>query len=320
MKNFYHIDAASINDAVSLLDKYGAQAAVVAGGTELIWTMKQRCEPSIPTYLINLKTVTPALNAITTDSAGLHVGPLATLADVNASATVNQSWLALAQAAGVAASPQIRNIGTIGGNLGIDVFCWYFRYEHNLFNCLRKGGSVCYAQAGNNSHHSIFGGSKGCYSVHPSDTGVALCALGASVKTTQRTIPMSQFFYATSPGNNLKADEIITDIIVPTPPTGNKQVYSKFRIRRNFDLAAASVGLVFAPATGTVTSASIWLGGVAPVPVEATAAEAALKGNTVSATVAASVGAAAVSTATPMTMNKYKVALTSAVVKKAILS
>jgi xanthine dehydrogenase YagS FAD-binding subunit len=320
MKNFYHIDAASINDAVSLLGKYGTQAAVVAGGTELIYTMKQACEPNLPTYIINLKTVTPALNTITTDSAGLHVGPLATLAEVNESATVNQSWPALAQAAGVAASPQIRNIGTIGGNLCIDVFCWYFRYEHNLFNCLRKGGSVCYAQAGNNIHHSIFGGSKGCYAVHPSDTGVALCALGASVKTTQRTIPMSQFFYATSPGNNLAANEIITDIIVPTPPTGNKQVYSKFRIRRNFDLAATSVGLVFAPATGTVSSASIWLGGVSPVPVEATAAEAALKGNTVSATVAANVGAAAVSAAVPMTMNKYKVALTSAVVKKAILS
>jgi len=320
MKNFYHIDAASITDAVSLLDKYAPNAVPVAGGTELVWTMKQACEPTYPTYLINLKTVTPALNTITTDSAGLHVGPLATQAAVNASATVNQSWSALAQAAGTTASPQIRNIGTIGGSLGVDVFCWYYRYEHNLFNCLRKGGSVCYAQAGNNVHHSIFGGPKGCYSVHPSDVGVALCALGASVKTTQRTIPMSQFFYALSPGNNLKADEIITDIIVPTPPAGNKQVFSKFRIRRNFDLATASVGLMFAPATGTVSSASIWLGGVAPTPIEATAAETALKGNTVSATVAANVGAAAVSTAVPMTMNKYKVALTSAVVKNAILS
>jgi len=320
MKNFYHIDAASVNDAVSLLDKYGSQAKVIGGGTEQLTTMKEYALPSLPTYIINLKTVTPALNTITTDSAGLHVGPLATLADVNASATVSQSWPALAAAAGAVASPQIRNVGTIGGNLCIDVFCWYYRWEHNLFNCLRKGGSVCYAVAGDNSFHSIFGGPKGCYSVHPSDTAVALSALGASVKTTQRTIPLSQFFYALAPGHVLKADEIITDIIVPTPASGSKQVFLKHRVRRSFDFATASVGLLATPGTGTVTSASIWLGGVAPTPIEATAAEAALKGNAISATVAANVASAAVSSAIPMTMNKFKVQVAKTMVKRAVLA
>ncbi len=322
MKNFYHVDATSLNQAVQLLDKYGTNAVVIAGGTEEITTMKESSLPTsqLPTYIINLKTISPALNTITTDSAGLHVGPLATLADIAASATVSQSWPALAQAALSVATPNIRNVGTIGGNISQDVWCWYYRYEHNLFNCLRKGGSVCYATLGNNTYHSIFGGPKGCYSVHPSDTGVALLALGASVVTTQRTIPMNQFFYAFAPGNVLNADEIIKDIVVPTPTTGNMQVYLKYRARKGFDFATSSVGLLVAPATGTVSTASIWLGGVAPAPVEATAAEAALKGKTISASVAATAAAAAVNDASPMPLNNYKIALTSGLVKKAILS
>lgn len=324
MKNYYHVDVTSLDQAVQLLDKYGTSAVVIAGGTEEITTMKESSLPSnqLATYVINLKTITPALNTITTDSAGLHVGPLTTLAAVAASSTVSQSWPALAQAALSVATPNIRNVGTIGGNISQDVWCWYYRYEHNLFNCLRKGGSVCYAASGNNTYHSIFGGPKGCYSVHPSDTGVALLALGGSVVTTQRTIPMNQFFYAFAPGNVLNADEIIKDIVVPTPPTGNGQVYLKYRARKGFDFATSSVGLVVAPSTGTVSTARVWLGGVAPAPVEAKGAEAALTGNALSATVAAAAGAAAVTNpqAAAMTDNNYKIALTTGMVKKAILS
>jgi xanthine dehydrogenase YagS FAD-binding subunit len=322
MKNFYHVDATSLDQAVSLLDKYGTSAKVIGGGTEQLTTMKEYAFPStaLPQYIINLKTVTPALNTITTDSAGLHVGPLTTLATIASSSTVNQSWPALAQAAVAVATPNIRNIGTIAGNICQDVWCWYYRWEHVQFMCLRKGGSVCYAVAGNNVNHSIFGGPKGCYSVHPSDTGVALCALGASVVTTQRTIPMNQFFFPSAPGHVLNADEIIKDIVVPTPTSGSMQAFLKYRPRRGFDFAVASVGLLVAPASGTVNSASIWLGGVSPVPVEATAAETALKGQTISATTAATVAAAAVSNATPLTNNKYKVALTAGLVQKALLS
>jgi len=323
VKNFYHVDASSLDEAVKLLQKYGATAAVIGGGTEKLTGMKEYNQPAAAQtqYVINLKTVTPALNTITTDSAGLHVGPLATLTDIANSATVNQSWPALAQAAQSVATPNIRNIGTIGGNICADVFCWYFRWEHNQFNCLRKGGNVCFAVAGNNVNHSIFGGPKGCYAVHPSDTAVALCTLGASVVTTQRTIPISQFFSALSPGNVLKPDEIIKDIVVPTPPSGSKQVFMKYKHRVGFDFSWSSVGLLITPATGAVNSAKIWLGGVAPGgPVEVTAAESALQGQTISTSVAATVADAALTDASPMTMNHFKVALAKGMVRKALLS
>ena len=321
MKNFYHFDPTSISDAVALLDKYGSSAQVIAGGTELLHEMKGYIKQDLPLYLVNLKNIS-GLDAISQDSQGLHVGPLAKLSNVASNTIVTGTWPALAQAAGSVATPEIRNLGTIGGNLCQEVWCWYFRREHDVFNCLRKGGAVCYASLGNNTYHSIFGGPKGCYAVAPSDTAVALSALGATVKTTQRTIGMNSFFLDTSPGNVLNADEIITDIVVPVPPNGATQVFSKVRVRESFDFAVASVGLMAAPTieTQNVTTANIYLGGVAPAPYEAKAAETALKGQTVTSAVAANVANAAVANAAPLGMNAYKVNIVKALVSRALLS
>jgi xanthine dehydrogenase YagS FAD-binding subunit len=319
MKVINHYNAASVADAVAQLDKYGTAAKVVAGGTDLFYQMNGFIRSGLPDYIINLKTI-PGLDTITTSSTGLKVGPLATLNSVATNSNVLSTYPILAQAAGAVATNQIRNLGTIGGNLCQEVWCWYYRWEHNQFNCLRKGGSTCYASSGVNTYHSIFGGPAGCYSVHPSDTAIALLALGASVVTSARTIPISQFFKNLSPGNVLNADEIITEIDVPTPPANNLQVFTKFRFRQSFDFAVVSVGLMAAPTTGSITTANIWLGGVSPVPVEATGAEAALKGNAISSTVAASAAAAAVANATPMANNKYKVPIVQTLVQRAILA
>lgn len=319
MKVINHYDATSVNDAVAMLDKYGAKAAVIGAGTDLLYQMKEFTLATFPDYIINLKTI-PNLANIKSDSSGLHIGPNATLAAVSSNSTVVSTWPMLASAAGNVATPNIRNVGTIGGNLCQEVWCWYYRWQGNLFNCLRKGGSTCYATAGDNTFHSIFGGPKGCYSVHPSDTAPALLALGASVTTNKRTLPLSQFFYADSPGHVLAADEVLTSIDVPNPPSGNKQVFIKQRLRQGFDFALVDVALLAAPATGTVTTASIWLNGVAPTPIEATAAETALKGNTISATLATTVGNAAATNAVPMSMNAFRVQMLKATVAKAVTS
>jgi xanthine dehydrogenase YagS FAD-binding subunit len=319
MKVINHYDATSVTDAVAQLDKYGTSAKVMGAGTDILHQLKGFIRNDLPDYVINLKTI-PNLNNITSDSSGLHIGPLATLATVGTNSTVVSTYPMLASAALSVATPNIRNIGTIGGNLCQEVWCWYYRWEGVEFNCLRKGGTTCYAQAGDNTYHSIFGGAGGCYSVHPSDTAPALLALGASVTTSKKTIPLKSFFKNLSPGHVLDADEIITSIDVPTPPSGNKQVFIKQRLRQGFDFAIADVALMAAPASGTISTASIWLNGVAPTPIEATGAESALVGNAISSTVAASVGAAAVANAAPMTMNAYKVQILKTLVTRAVTS
>lgn len=319
MKNFYHYNATSVADAVAMLDKYGNRAKIIAGGTDLLHQMKGFIRKDLPDYLVNIKTIT-GLDGITEDTAGLHVGALATLAKVATNQTVLSKYPILAQAAKAVASPQIRNVGTIGGNLSQEVWCWYYRSEHNQFNCLRKGGATCYASAGDNTFHSIFGGKGGCYAVAPSDTAIALLALGASVKTSQRTLTLDQFFQDLSPGTVLKANEIITEVTVPPPPADNKQAFIKFTRRKSFDFAIVSVGLMAAPKSATVTTANIWLGGVAPTPMKLTASETALKGNTISDTVATNAAAAAVTNAVPMTKNLYKTTIVKTLVKRAILA
>jgi len=319
MKVINHYDATSVADAVAMLDKYGNGAKVIGAGTDLFYQMKGFIKTDLPDYVINLKTI-PNLNAITSDSNGLHIGPNATLASVASNSTVASTYPLLAAAANNVATPNIRAVGTIGGNLCQEVWCWYYRWDRNEFNCLRKGGSTCYAQAGNNTFHSIFGGPGGCYAVAASDTAPALLALGASVTTSKQTIALKNFFKNLSPGHVLAADEIITSIDVPAPPSDNKQVFIKQRLRQGFDFALADVALLAAPKSGTITTASIWLNGVAPTPIEATDAENALKGNAISSTVATNAGTAAVANAAAMPFNHYKVNIVQALVSRAILA
>jgi len=319
MKVINHYDAASVADASSTVTKYTTKSAVMAGGTDLLHQMKGFVRANLPDYVINLKTIA-GLDTITSSSSGLTIGALSTLTSIATNTTVASTYPILKQAALAVATPQIRNVGTIGGNICQEVWCWYYRWDHNLFPCLRKGGATCYASAGDNTYHSIFGGPQGCYAVHPSDMGIALLALGASAVTNKRTLPMSQFFSTLSPGHVLAEGEIVTSITVPPPATDTKQVFLKFKVRKSFDFAVASVGLVCSPASATVSAASIWLGGVAPKPVEATTAETALKGNAISATVAANAGAAAITAAVPMTMNAYKKPIVQELVRKAILA
>ncbi|MFQ6084836.1 MAG: FAD binding domain-containing protein [Candidatus Bathyarchaeia archaeon] len=318
MKIFYHHDAKTLDEAVSLLQQYEGKARVIAGGTDVISGLQARLYPELPEALVNIKTI-PDLDYIKEEGGVLKIGALTTLYDIYTNGTVADKYKALAQAAHAVGSPELRNMGTIGGNLCQHLRCWYYRLDYNAFHCLRKGGVVCYGIAGDNRYLSIFGGPEGCYGVCPSDTAPALVALNASVVTTERTIPIEEFFSNLEPGHVLGPSEILTEIQVPAPGD-SKQAFLKSAVRKTFDFALASAAAVISPATGAVSSARIAIGSVAPTPLRATAAEEALIGKTITTSVAESAASAAVEGAVPLSMNKYKVQIAKTLVKRAILA
>ncbi len=320
MKEFTHIDATTVADAVSTLSKYGDKANVIAGGTDLLGELIIRCRPTQPEYIINLKTI-PELDYINEDTAGLKIGAMTRLDDIATSSVVQAKYSVLAQAASAVGSWQIRNMGTIGGNICQQVRCWYYRSYWDKFSCLRKNPSgICYALTGDNRYqHSIFGAASGCVAANVSDTAPALIALDAKIVTSKQTINAADFFDGFKK-NVMAADEIVTEIQIPTPPSGNKQAFAKASIRRAIDFALTSCAVVITPATGSITSAKVALGGVAPTPRRATKAEEALVGKTISDTVADNAGTAAVDGASALEHNKYKIQMTKGVVKRAILT
>jgi CO/xanthine dehydrogenase FAD-binding subunit len=193
MQQFIHYSPKTLDEASSLL-KANTGSMAIAGGTEILHGMKQNYDGFTPSVLVDLKGI-PNLDFITESGGVLKIGPNAKLVTIANSSTVSGNYAALAQAAGKVASPLLRNMGTIAGNIAQDVWCWYYKGTDNLYNCIRKGGAVCFAQSGDNRfYHSIFGGPKGCYSVSPTDTGIALSALNASLITTSRTLSMDSFF------------------------------------------------------------------------------------------------------------------------------
>ncbi len=306
-----------MDDASAFL-KANAGSMPIAGGTELLHTMKQNSLPNKVTAIVDLKAIS-GLDTITVSGSVLKIGPNAKLTAIANSSAVQTNARALAMAAGRVASPHLRNMGTIAGNLCQDVWCWYYKGSNVLYNCIRKGGAICYAQAGDNRiYHSIFGGPKGCYSIHPSDTGVALSALNATLVTTSGSYTMDQFFSPSAPGNNLQVGELIKEIDVPVAASGSNSAFYKIAMRPSIDFALASAAVWYTPASGAVTSSKIYIGGVFQTPYHATAAETALNGQTVSATNAMTVGQAAVANASPMTGNSYKKQLAAVAIARAL--
>jgi xanthine dehydrogenase YagS FAD-binding subunit len=227
-------------------------------------------------------------------------------------------------AAGKVGTPQIRNMGTIGGNLCQRPRCWYYR---NNYPCFKHGGNACFSAAGENDFHAILEGGPS-FIVHPSDTAPALVALGATARIAggarERTVPLDKFFVTPKQDprreNILQPNEILTEIEVPNAPAGSKAIYVKEMVREIWDFALCSVAAMVTVQNGVVQDARIVLGGVAPVPYRAVRAEAALKGQPLNEAAAAAAGVAATDGARPLAKNGYKVPLTQAVVKRALLS
>jgi xanthine dehydrogenase YagS FAD-binding subunit len=320
LPNFEFVRVKSVREAISELQT--GETAVFAGGTDLLGAM--RGNVSQPQKLVAISHI-HELHGITRDRAGnVHVGALTTLSEIQKSEELTRNYAALAQGAAAAASPQLRNQGTIGGNLCQRPRCWYFRGD---FHCLRKGGDICYAVDGENEYHCIFGGS-GCYIVHPSDTAPALMALQAQVVIAntkgERALPLESFFVLPERDvlheNILRPGEILTAVVLPKPSPGLRSSYRKVRARGSWDFALAGVAVALNIEAGTVIAARVVLSGVAPVPWRAVEAERVLLGQKLGAELALRTSDAAVVGASPLSQNGYKVELVKGIVQETILA
>src|SRR5690348_9633329 len=232
MRAFELYDATTIKEAVDLLKANASKSArVVGGGSDLVgglmkdWVHGKGL--AIPDVLVDITTI-KELVGISEDGGGLTIGAATTLTDVIEHKTVSSKFSLLSNAALSVASPLIRNFGTLGGNINQRPRCWFFRGEN--FACYKKGGDFCYAVTGDNRYHAIIGGEL-CYIVHPSDSATALLALDASATIAgpggaTRTVKFDDYFHGPREDvlteNNLKANEVMTEIIVPTPAAGTK--------------------------------------------------------------------------------------------------
>jgi xanthine dehydrogenase YagS FAD-binding subunit len=320
MKRFTHFNAASVDEAVSILRRYAGKASVIAGGTDLIGKLKDEILPFYPQAVVNLKGIS-GLDGIWPDGEGLVIGALTRLADVAAAPAVQTRYPALAEAARRTASTHLREMGTLGGNICQDIRCWYYRSPDNRFPCLRKSGGRCYALEGDDRFHSIFGGSvkEGCIAVHPSDTAPALIALDAKIKTSGRIVAAEDFFRVEQCTTTiLEADEIVTEIHLP-PPAG-KNAFEKFALRKAIDFPIVNCAAMLAISGNVVTAARICLNAVYVVPYRVKWAEQILVGQPLDASQAELAAEAAVSKAKPRRRNGYMVNIARELVKKTILA
>jgi xanthine dehydrogenase YagS FAD-binding subunit len=322
MRKFTHVNARSVDEAISFLRRYEDRAKIIAGGTDLLGKMKDEILPRYPEAVINIKTI-PGLEFIEEEAGALRVGALTRLEDIGTDSTIREKYTALAEAAERTASPHIREMGTIGGNLCQDIRCWYYRNPHNRFPCLRKGGGRCYAIEGDNRYHSIFGGSvkKGCYAVHPSDMAPALIALDGRIKTSKRTVDAEDFFKVGVKSTTvLDNDEIVTEIEIPLPKDDAKSAFMKFAIRKSIDFPIVNCAAMIAKDGRKVRAARICLNAVYVKPYRATKAEEAIVGKAIDEKNAERAGNAVIADAEPLSGNRYMVQIAKTLVKRTILA
>jgi xanthine dehydrogenase YagS FAD-binding subunit len=327
MKSFEWTNPTTVNEAVKLLSvsrggDIDEAPRPIAGGQDLLTTMKDYT--SRPARLVNLKHIR-GLDRLTLNARGLTIGALVTLSELEEHAGVRKSFPGLSEAAHSIATPQIRNLGTVGGNLCQRPRCWYFRLEEVI--CLKKGGSECYAATGENKYNAIFGGGPS-YIVHPSDLAPMLLALGARVTVNgaagRRVIPLDKFFTLPSEGNIrrenvLQNDDIITEVFVPASALATRSTYLKFKERESLDFALASVAAaVQLGPNSRVRDARLVLGGVAPIPWRVPAAESFLAGKELQPDVLAEAAKIALAEAKPLDKNAYKVPLAQTLVRRAL--
>lgn len=320
MNGFEFVAARDAADAGRMLAEGAEQARVIAGGTDLLGELKEGVIS--PAKLVSLAGIT-RLRGIEAGDEGARIGAMTTLSELAAHPHIRANYAALAQAAKSVATPQIRNVGTLGGNLCQRPRCWYYRSP--LFDCRKKGGAECFAHNGMNKFHAIFGGGI-CPAVHPSDTAVALVALGADVELAasdgERALAAENFFALPEADaraeNVLQAGEIVTAARLPAPAAGLRSVYLKAKERQAMDFALASVALAAIVRGDRIERARIALGGVAPVPYRARAAEDALAGMRLPDVDDAEIGRLAVHNAEPLRDNGYKVRLAAGMVARVI--
>lgn len=319
MNSFTLADCTTVEAALSQL-KDGA--VVKAAGVDLLDRMKNGTDT--PTRLVNIRNI-PSLRGIQVTQQGLTIGPLTTLTEVSDHPVVRAQYAVLSDACGHAATPHIRNMATLGGNLLQRLQCWYFRSAE--FECLRKGKEICFAFSGLNQYHAIMD-YGGCPSVAPSSGAVALLALDANLELTsaakgKRLVSIREFYVHPDANpqryNVMGPDELLTAIYVPKPAAGTRSAYQKYGEKESNDWAIADAGIVLEMDGNLCRRAVVTMGAASPVVRRSQEAEAVLTGKTITPEIARAAGQASMHGAMPLSMNAYKVQLFPVAIYRTVL-
>lgn len=321
MRAFDHIAAQSASDAAQALAAHGSGAMLIAGGADALSLLKS--DLIAPSLLIDLKPVS-ALHGITIASDGtVRLGALTTLADIERDTELAERLPILRQAVRDAATPQLRNVATVGGNLLQRTRCWYYR---GPYQCWQKGGETCFAREGQNKYHAIFDQGP-CVSAHPSDLAPALLALDASVviqsQSGEHIVLLADFLRPPTDERRREAiieqDGVVTAVTIPPQPADAHGVYLKMMDRHAWAYALVSAAAQLAVTDGVIAHARVALGSVANVPLRLVKVEAALVGSPMTPTLAQAAADLAVEGATPLAHNRYKIQLARELTRRALL-
>ncbi len=323
MKTLANANARDLRQAIALsadARQHGRAVSFAGGGSDLLALVKERVVS--PDVIVSLKRV-PGLDRVVPEGDGFAIGALITLDTLSRDPEVRRQYPVLAEAAESVATPQIRNVGTLAGNLCQRPWCWYYR---NGFPCFKAGGNQCFSVSGENQFHAIFGGGPS-YIIHPSDTAPALIALDATFRIAgpsgERTVPAADFFVLPRQNavaeNVLANDEVLTSVEIPAARAGTRSVYAKVLDREAWTHAVISAAIVLQMEGRICRRARVVLGGVAPVPWRLPEVEQMLTGQLIGEETAARAGEIAIAGARPLAKNAYKLPLTKNLVRRTIL-
>ena len=322
MPAFELFQPTSVDDTLALLDRYGTSAWIMAGGLDSFDWLKDRIKR--PAVLVDLSGIDALRGIRALAGGGLEIGAMTTLTEVVRHPAIREKFSILLEAAEAAASPQIRNQGTIGGNVSQDTRCWYYR---NGWDCYRAGGNICYADTPTaiNREHAIFGADR-CVAVNPSDTAPALVALGATMVIRsgdgERVVEAEQFFLG--PGEDitrmtiLQPGDLLTAIRLPGTWAGAQFYFEKVRDRAVWDFPLVNIACAMTGDATRIRDVRVAVNGVAPHPMRLRAVEDAVRGLPRTESTAMLAGDLAIHGARPLAHNAYKIPLLRNLVKRAI--
>jgi xanthine dehydrogenase YagS FAD-binding subunit len=323
LPDFEFFEPSTLEDAVKILHQHRGKARLLGGGTDLLGLMKDRIQGQlmpIPEKLVSVKKIRE-LRSISHTGSYSVVGAAATLSEISADRELSDRFPAFVQGSGSVGTNQIRNMGTLGGNLCQRPWCWYFR--HPAYDCFKKGGKQCFAITGENSTYFSIYDLGVCVMAHPSDTGPALISLDARAEIIgplgTRSVPMKDFFLGPrEPRDNVVGDdEVLARVKIPN--AGKKSVYIKQRVRNNWDFALASVAASAFVDEGRLSSVTLVLGGVAPRPQLLAGMDDLVAGG-VTNTTKARLGAMLSENARPLRLNRYKLRMVNGLAFRALAS